>query len=299
MGSAFEFILIAEPGQGEDLLNSSILEVKRLEELLTEFKESSQTSMVNQAAGIELIRVDEEVYQLIKRCKEISRLTQGSFDITAAAFRGLYHFKQDDFEFPTLDSIKERRNRVGYEKISLYPDNHVMLNEKGMRIGFGGIGKGYAADRVKKILLENGVENGVINASGDLTAWGKRLDGKSWQIAIADPDNKKNILAWVPIVNSTVATSGDYEHFFVHNGVRYSHTIDPKSGLPVKGVKSVTIVSPSAELSDALATAVFVMGPDTGIHLVNQLPQTHAIVIDDKNKVFTSKKLNLNLLSKD
>lgn len=297
MGSAFEFVLVAEPERGELLLDKCVEEVKRLEQLLTEFSATSNTGRINAEAGVQPVLVEEEVYQLIKRCKEISRLTQGSFDITAAAYRGLYQFKREDFKFPDEELIKERLKLVGFEQIELKADNRVCLPEKGMRIGFGGIGKGYAADRVKALMLEEGVEHGVINASGDLTAWGHRLDGQPWRIAIASPNNKNIVIAWLPIHHATVATSGDYEQYFDYNGVRYSHTIDPKSGRPVSGMKSVTLVSPSAELSDALATAVFIMGPDIGIHFVNQLPNTHALLIDENNKIFTSKKLNLNLVA--
>lgn len=297
MGSAFEFIVVAEEGSGETLLDHCVNEVKRIEFILTEFSETSQTALINKSAGLSPATVDDEVYQLIKRCKDISKLTQGSFDITAGVFRGLYKFNQENFEFPSPEEIKEKKKYVGYEKISLLPQHKVFLTQKGMRIGFGGIGKGYAADRVRMMLLKEGVQHAVINASGDLTAWGERLDGEPWKVAIANPDDKQKIIAWLPVHNASVATSGDYEQFFIHNGVRYSHTIDPKTGRPVRGIKSVTLVSPSAELSDALATAVSTMGIEVGLHFVNQLPQTHTLIIDENNKVFNSKKLNLNLVS--
>jgi thiamine biosynthesis lipoprotein len=162
-----------------------------------------------------------------------------------------------------------------------------------MHIGFGAIGKGYAADRVKKLFCEKGVQSGVINASGDLTAWGMRADGQPWKTGIADPDDLSRIVLWLPVNGLSVATSGNYIQYFDHEGTRYSHNINPLTGYPVKGIKSVTIISPGAELSDALATAVTVMGVQEGIQFINQLPETHCIIIDDHNKVYQSKNLQL------
>lgn len=294
MGSAFEFVLIAQEEEGENLLDECIAEVKRIEVLLTEFSETSQTAQINQAAGKRFVEVDAETFQIIQRSLGISKLTQGAFDITAGVLKKLYNFKGDSFSLPDKKLIQQTLNKVGYQKIRLSDDNQVKLLNAGMHIGFGAIGKGYAADKVKVLLLEKGIESGVINASGDLTAWGTRLDGTLWKVAIADPNDKEKVMAWIPIKDASVATSGDYEQYFEHQGKRYSHTIDPKTGLPVSGIKSVTIVSPSAELSDALATAVFTMGVEVGLHFVKQLPHTHALIVDENNKVFTSKHIKVN-----
>ncbi|HOX81408.1 MAG TPA: FAD:protein FMN transferase [Chryseolinea sp.] len=294
MGSSFEFIIVEEPEAGYALIETAIEEVKRIETLLTEFSSTSQISQINQAAGMDSVSVDEEVYAIIKRCNEISNLTQGAFDITAVALRKLYNFKGQHFVWPDEDQIKNALNSVGHHLIDLSKSNAVFLKKSGMHIAFGAIGKGYAADCVKKILKERGVENAVINASGDLTAWGNRLDGSRWKIGIADPDKPSNILAWLPIQNSSVATSGDYEQFVERNGIRYSHTIDPKTGHPVKGIKSVTIFGPSAELCDALATAVTIMGVTVGLYFLDQLPNIQGIIINDRNKIFTSRYLNWN-----
>jgi len=297
MGSAFEFIIIAQPDLGEKLLDECVAEVKRIEALLTEFSDSSQTSKINNASGKEAVEVDEETFQIIKRSIDISKLTQGAFDITSGVLKKLYNFKRVDFEIPDDSVIGAALAKAGYQKIELLGKNKVKLSVEGMRIGFGAIGKGYAADKVKALLLDRGIESGVVNASGDLTAWGKRLDGSPWRVGIADPNDKSKIISWIPIDSASVATSGDYEQYFICDGIRYSHTIDPKTGKPLRGVKSVTLVSPSAELSDALATAVYTMGPEVGIHFVNQLPQTHALIVNEDNRVFTSKNINLNLVA--
>jgi thiamine biosynthesis lipoprotein len=234
------------------------------------------------------------VYDLIARCKQIAALTQGAFDITAGILKRLYNFKGGDFTFPDDQVIAEALRKVGSQKILTQSPDKILLSTAGMRISFAAVGKGYAADKVKALMISQGIQGGVINASGDLTVWGTRADGSPWKVGIADPSDPSKMILWIPIENASVATSGDYEQFFERNGTRYAHTIDPKTGRPVTGIKSVTIISPSAELSDALATAVFVMGVDVGINFVNQLPKVHAIVIDHQNKLFTSKHLNLN-----
>jgi thiamine biosynthesis lipoprotein len=292
MGSDFEFIIVAN--EVNSLLDECIGEVKRIEVLLTEFAEASQTSLINKGAGSHPVKVDIEVYDIIKRSVHISSLTQGAFDISAGALKKLYNFKGKEFEWPSQQRVAEKLRACGFEKIKLLDDHQVFLELKGMHIAFGAIGKGYAADRVKQLLLSRGIKSGVVNASGDLTAWGTRADGSLWKVGVSNPNDPSNIIAWLPVENASVATSGDYEQFVFHNNIRYSHNIDPKTGYPVKGIKSVTIVSPSAELSDALATAVFVMGPEVGIDFINQLRGIHALIVDESNSIFTSHHLRLN-----
>lgn len=295
MGSAFEFVITDDHGEGEELLDAAVEEVRRIEFLLTEFSETSQTSRINRSSGIKPVEVDPEVYNIIKRSREISSLTQGAFDITAGLLKKLYNFKGEQFSLPDEHKLSDTLSRVGYKHISLLDQHRVYLEKPGMHIGFGAIGKGYAADKVKQLLLKRNITSGVINASGDLTAWGTRPDGKPWKVGIANPDDCDKAIGWIPVQNASVATSGDYEQYFEIDGVRYSHTIDPKTGKPVKGIKSVTVVSPSAELSDALATAVTIMGVEVGMHLVEQLPNTHCLIITGKNKIFTSKHLEINM----
>ena len=294
MGSGFELKIVCESWtKAEPLLELGINEIKRIEDLISEFKEDALTSVINKNAGIQPVQVNREVFDLIERSLNLSALTQGAFDITAGLLKKLYRFKNQKFSFPKKEIIQNALTKVGWKKIEMDSSNlSVFLTKKDMHISFAAIGKGYAADRVKKIWLENGVTSGVINASGDLAAFGNRADGTPWKVGIAHPDKKNEMLFYVPLKNAAVATSGDYEQFFIHDGTRYSHNINPVTGLPLKGIKSVSIFSPGAELSDALATAVYVMGIDTGLHFVNQLPNTHGIIVDDKNQVCFSKKLD-------
>lgn len=292
MGSVFEFIVISE--LAEVIVNEGIEEVKRIEYLLTEFSDTSQTSLINKASGLGSVNVDTEVFEIIKRCCHLSRVTQGAFDITSGVLKKLYNFKDHQPRIPTADQIKTAMCKVGYEKVMLANENSVSLSEPGMHIGFGAIGKGYAADKVKELFVKKGVQSGVISASGDLTAWGCREDGSPWKIGIANPDDRTKAIGWFMVDSVSVATSGNYEQYFELNGERYSHNIDPKTGMPVRGIKSVTVVSPKAELSDALATAVTVMGVDVGLHFIEQLPDTHCLIIDENNKLFSSRHLKIN-----
>jgi thiamine biosynthesis lipoprotein len=162
-----------------------------------------------------------------------------------------------------------------------------------MKIGFGAIGKGYAADRAKALLMEKGVIAGIINASGDMNTWGKQPNGKEWTIAITNPFNKNKVFALLPINEGAVVTSGNYEKFVTFNGVRYTHIINPKTGYPATGIISATVFAPKAELADALATSVFVMGKEVGLNRINQLPKVECIMIDDQGNIFTSENIKL------
>ncbi len=294
MGSAFEIIVVEnDTSIAKKLLEEAVEEIKRIEFLLTEYSETSVTHSINIKAGIHPVQVPEEVYQLLKRTQNISAITQGAFDITVSPLKKLYNFKHADFIFPDKNKITETLKIVGYNHLKLLPDNYVYLAKKGMRISFAAIGKGYAADCVKKIWQLKNVSAGAINASGDLCVFGNRADGSKWKIGIPNPDNTCEMLLSIPLKNGAVATSGDYEQYFMKDGIRFSHTIHSKTGLPLKGIKSVSIFHSSAELCDALATAAYVMGIEAGSYFINQLLNTHAVFINSENKVFLSDNIQL------
>lgn len=294
MGSAFEIIVI-EDNQilAEKLLKEAVEEIKRIENELTEFDENSFTSLININAGFQPVKVTEEVYQLLKRCQNISHITQGAFDITVSPLKKLYNFKNGDFTFPEKNKIQNVLKLTGFEHLKLLPENTVYLTKKGMRISFAAIGKGYAADCVKKKWKQQLIKGGAVNASGDLCVFGNQEDGNPWKIGIQHPDDKNKMLFSIPLREGAIATSGDYEQYFIKDGIRFSHTIHPKTGLPIKGIKSVSILHSSAELCDALATAVYVMGAEVGLHFINQLPNTHAVIINSENKVFLSDNIEV------
>jgi thiamine biosynthesis lipoprotein len=163
-----------------------------------------------------------------------------------------------------------------------------------MEIGFGALGKGYAADKVKAMMIAKGVKAGIVNASGDLTTWGKQPDSKDWMVGITNPLNKDKVFSWFPVVDAAVATSGNYEKFVEFDGKKYAHIIDPRTGYPASGLVSVTIFSDSGELCDALATSVFIMGTETGLNLINQLKGVECVIVDENNKVHTPNNIQLN-----
>lgn len=296
MGNNFTITVVTQNEKtGNENINLAIEEIRRIEKLLTTYKNDSQTNLINENAGIKPVKVDLEVFNLIERCIGISRITQGAFDISYGSIdKSLWNFDKTMTELPDAETSLKMVHLIDYRNIILDPENTtVFLKEKGMRIGFGGIGKGYAAEMAKQILLNHNVESGIINASGDLSAWGLQPDGRKWTIGVADPDAPNAAFSYMEISNKAVATSGNYEKFVTINGKKYSHTIDPKTGLPITGIKSVTIISGNAEFADAMATPIAVMGIKAGLFLIDQIPDLYCIIIDDNNKIYTSKNINL------
>lgn len=296
MGNNFTITVVNDNETRANIhIDTAVAEIQRIEKLLTTYSTDSQTSLINQFAGIEPVTVDREVFELIKRSIAISNITQGAFDITYGSIdKSLWNFDTKMTRLPDRETAFKMVHLINYKNIVLDDENcTVFLKEKGMRIGFGGIGKGYAAEMAKKKLMQDNVDSGIINASGDLSAWGMQPDGRPWRIGISNPDKPQDVFSYIDISGKAVATSGNYEKYAIIDGKKYSHTIDPKTGLPVSGVKSVTIISSNAEFSDAMATPVSVMGIKAGLFLIDQIPDLYAVIIDDNNKVYTSKNINL------
>lgn len=296
MGNRFEFSAVAEDEEvAMQQINAGIEEVRRIEKLLTTFDESSQTNRINANAGIKAIEVDKEVLELIDRSLKISTLTEGAFDLSYGSLdKRFWNFDKTMTSLPDPTSAQEMVKLINYKNIVLDKEkNTVLLKEKGMRIGFGGIGKGYAADKAKASMQGVGVKSGIVNAAGDLTVWGTQPTGIPWTIGIADPERKDAPFASLQLTNTSVATSGNYEKFVIIDGVKYSHTIDPKTGYPVRGIKSTTVICPSAEIADAMATPITVMGIPAGLSLINQIKKIACIIIDDHDNIYTSKNINL------
>ena len=296
MGNRFEISVVTHNKLRAKLcIQAAVDEIRRIEKLLTTFNESSQTNLVNRNAGLMPVKVDKELFDLIKRSKKISELTQGAFDITYGSIdKRFWNFDQTMTSLPDALSAKKLVRLINYKNVVLDQNNMtVFLKEKGMRIGFGGIGKGYAAEKAKYLLQQMGIENGIVNAAGDLTAWGYQPNGKPWTIGIADPNVTRNAFSYLELTNTSIATSGNYEKYVMIDGKKYSHTIDPKSGYPVSGIKSVTIISPNAEIADAMATPVMIMGIGAGLDMINQLNGIECIIIDDADTIHTSSNVHL------
>ncbi|MFT6370399.1 MAG: thiamine biosynthesis lipoprotein [Maribacter sp.] len=298
MGSTFEVTLVAkDAASGDKYIAIAVAEISRIEKLISSWNPNSQTSEINEAAGEKPVRVSQELFDLIDRCLKISRLTDGAFDISYASMDRIWKFDNSMKKMPSEKAIQESVSSVGYQHIILNKkDTSVFLKRSNMKIGFGAVGKGYAADRAKALLVQKGVSSGIINASGDMNTWGKQPDGSEWKVALTNPMDKNKGFALLPVVDKAVVTSGNYEKYVVFNGKKYSHIIDPRTGYPSSGILSVTIFAQKAELADALATSVFVMGKETGLDRINQLPNVECIIIDEDGTVFQSKNIKINTL---
>lgn len=296
MGNRFEISVVTDTEEeAMTHIDNAVEEIRRIEKLLTTFNDNSQTNLINKYAGERPVKVDREVFDIISRSKRISEITQGAFDISYGSVdKRLWNFDKEMTSLPDPAVAAKMVRLINYRNIIL--DDRkctVFLKEKGMRIGFGGIGKGYAAEKAKQLLQQRGVQSGVVNAAGDLTAWGLQPGGKEWTIGIADPDAARHPFSYLNITDMAVATSGNYEKFVMIDGKKYSHTIDPKTGLPVQGIKSVSIISPNAEIADAMATPVMIMGIEVGLDMVNQVKGLACIIIDENDTIYTSKNINL------
>lgn len=295
MGNHFEITVVDEDAaHAAAMIELAVDEIRRIERLLTTFSTTSETYQINEAAGIEPVVVSEETFRLIQRSKRISEITQGAFDITYGSIdKRLWNFDTTMKSLPDSATAKKMVRLVNYRNIILDETSYsVFLKEQGMRIGFGGIGKGYAAEKAKALLKQHGVQSGIVNASGDLTTWGCQPSGEPWTIGIVNPNLKGQIFSYMNITDMALATSGNYEKYVMIDGVRYSHTINPRTGMPIRGIKSVTIITPNAELADAMATPVSIMGIQAGLDMINQIRNIEAIVIDDHDRIFTSSNLH-------
>ena len=295
MGSRFDITVVAKDQvEADAYIDLAVNEIIRIEQLISSWDSNSQTSEINRNAGLRPVKVDVELFDLIQRAIGISKLTDGAFDVSYASMDKIWKFDGSMTVMPSADIIKASVEKVGYQNIVLDKENStVFLKLKGMKIGFGAIGKGYAADKAKDLLISKGVVSGIINASGDMNTWGKQPDGSEWKVAITNPMDKNKVFALLPITNGAVVTSGNYEKYVTFNDVRYTHIIDPRSGYPATGIISVTVFAPKAELADALATSVFVMGKEVGLNRINQLPKVECIIIDDKGNIITSKNIEI------
>lgn len=295
MGNAFEITVVSDDAEAALLhTDAAIQEIRRIEKLLTTFNEESETNRINRNAGLYPVKTDPEVFDLIERSLRISSVTDGYFDISYGGIdKSFWNFDRGMKQLPDPEMIKGHLKLINYKNILLdRNDETVFLKEKGMRIGFGGIGKGYAAEMAKRLLQKRGVSSGIVNASGDLTTWGNQANGKPWTVGIADPENAAQPFSYMNITDMAVATSGTYEKFVIINGKKYSHTINPKTGMPVSGVKSVTMFCPNAEIADAMATPVSIMGIESALDMVNQINHLECIIIDDQDRIYSSQNIN-------
>lgn len=296
MGIIFEISVVADNEiWANERIDNAFVEIARIEKLLANNNQQSQATLINNYAGVAPVKVNQEVYNLIDRSLKISELTHGAFDITCGSVdRQLWEFTSSMTVLPDAQTAKHAVRLVNYRNVILNPQNTtVFLKEKGMKIDFSGIGKGYVTDRVKYLLQIQGVSSGVVNATDNLITWGSQPNGDPWTVSAAAPMQNISPIANLNISNMAVVTSGINDAYAIINGKKYTQTIDPKTGLPVSGINSVSILSPSAELADAMGKPVMVMGVKVGLNLINRLNQVACIITNHRKKIYTSKNFVL------
>ena len=268
-------------------------EFDRLEALLSIWKPGSDVVRINEAAGRTAVAVSRDTIVVLEAAAQASEWTGGKFDITFGALADIWKFDHDqDDTVPDRRAIEARLPLVDYRFVHVdRAAGTAFISKAGTRIHLGGIGKGYAVDRAAVILRARGLSDFLIQSGGDLYVAGLN-DGAPWKLGIADPRGTGGqTFATLELSNGTLSTSGDYERFFIENGIRYHHLLDPDRGTPAAGSRSVTIVADSAMLADVLSTGVFIMGPEAGMALVERLPQVEGVIVSSSNQVLVSSGL--------
>lgn len=295
MGARFDISIVAKDSlTAERNIDTVIAEITRIENLISDWIPASQVSQVNQHAGIAPVQVDREVFELTERAIGLSELTGGAFDVSFASMDRIWKFDGSMTEMPSAAAIKNSVSRVGYSNIILDKEKStIFLKLPGMKIGFGALGEGYAADQCKALMLKKGIPAGIVNGSGDMNTWGTQPDGKTWNVGITNPFDDHELVAIVPLKQGAVVTSGSYEKFVEFNGKRYAHIINPHTGYPATGLCSVTVFGPSAEMANGFSTSIMVLGKEAGLKLIKEYPEMSCILITDDGHFFSSDNLNL------
>ena len=294
MGSSLQVTLWTANDPGATAaIDAVFAEFDRLDHLMSVWKEGSDVRRLNAAAGREPVRVSPETLEVLTVARQVSEWTEGKFDVTFGALAGLWKFDQDqDDSIPPRSAVAARLPAVDYTALDIdAARGTAFLRRPGMRAHLGGIGKGYAIDRAAAILRARGFNDFMIQSGGDLYVSGRRGD-RPWRLGIRDPRGPADkSFAAIDLTNKTFSTSGDYERFFVRDGRRYHHILDPDLGEPARGSRSVTIVADKAVLADGLSTGVFVLGPEKGMALIERLPDVEGVIVSAENRVLVSSGL--------
>jgi thiamine biosynthesis lipoprotein len=291
MGTIIEIILTGDDEEGANKAAlQAFQEIKRIQTLMSSWMDSSDVTRINRSAGKEWVKVSPETMEVIKKAKEISELSEGGFDITVAPLVDLWRKAREKKTPPSMEDVKGKLDLVNFEKLRIDPKGKIFLEKEGMAIDLGGIAKGYAVDRAFNILRSLGYKNLIVNAGGDLRVGGTR-NNQPWSIGIQNPREPESILTKIPLSDVAVATSGDYQKFFIYQGKRYHHICNPKTGFPADGCQSVTIITKDCMAADGLATAIFVLGPEKGYALCQKLDGVHCLIVDKEGKMIRSPNL--------
>lgn len=279
------------------ILDEAVNRLKEIEEIMSATIDTSDISLINKNSGIKPVKVHDDVYYVIQQAKYFARITKGAYEPTIGPLVDLWNItgtdKDERHSIPTEEEIKKRMALVDYNDLELMDNNHVYLKREGMKLDLGGIVKGYAADEVKRIFIENGIESAIIDLGGNVYALGKKENGEAWRIGIQDPfEVTGSYLGILSVEDKSIVTSGDYERFFIYEGQKYHHIIDSKTGYPSENeVAGVSIISDKSIDGDALSTALFILGVDEGTELINEQENIEAIFITKQEEVIVDENI--------
>jgi len=289
MGTLVEITVIARNDQASaDALSGAFEVMRRIERLMSRRIEGSDVWRVNRAAGRKAVKISGDVLCVMEKALQVSDLSGGAFDPTVGSLVSLWDRCWKGDRVPSRGEVASALARVGYRDLQIDEDKGALfLRREGMELALGGIAKGYAVDRAFRFLKDLGFKALIVDAGGDLRTGGTKF-GAPWVVGIQDPRDESRLMATVEVKEAAVATSGDYERYFIKDGVRYHHILDPVTGFPARRSRSVTVFSDRLVWADALATAVFVLGPERGMALVESLPGTEALIVDGEGRVSIS-----------
>lgn len=300
MGTTVSIATFTTEAMSEDVirpkLQKALDEIRRLQALMTTWSEDSEISKINAAAGKEAVKVGPETFEVIQKSLWIGKESGGVFDITFEAMKGLWKFDEGaEDRIPSKEAIDKARALIDYRQIKTDEKARtVKLDKPGMRMNLGGIAKGYAIDAASRVLKREGIEGFFAQAGGDLYVAGIKPDGSKFKVGIRDPRGKNawDYFALLEVEDHAFSTAGDYERTFVKDGKRYHHIIDPRTGYPATASRSVTVWAKDAFTADAIDDAIFILGPEKGLALVESIPDAGCVIVDAKNKVWVSKRLD-------
>ncbi|NWF97387.1 MAG: FAD:protein FMN transferase [Nitrospirae bacterium] len=279
--------------KAEKAIKAAFDEINKIQKLTDFYSGKSEISLINKNAGVSPVKVSGTVIEILEKALDVSEKTKGSFDITIGAISSLYDFSKNIK--PSNKEILKRLKYVNYKNIIIDRKNQtVFLKKKGMLIDTGGITKGYASDKAAEVLKINGIKSGIIAVGGEIHAFGTNPDNKLWKIGIKDPDpnsEENDIIAAIELSDSSISTSGDYQRFFILDGKKYHHILDPKTGMPADLCRSVTVIGKENSMTDALATGIFVLGPEEGIKILKE-NGLNGVIIDKKNNLIITPELD-------
>lgn len=285
---AYIELWIEDSVKAKQLINQVQAEFERINQLMSPYIESSELSLLNRLAAQQSVTVSPEMYQLLQQAKHISLLSNGAFDITFASVGFYYDYRAR--KRPDAALLQQARQLVNYQSIALLQDHQVRYSQPGVKIDLGGIAKGYAVERGITLLAANGIAHAQLSAGGDSRLLGDK-GGKPWLVAIKHPRQEHKYAAQIPLQDTAISTSGDYERYFIEDGVRYHHIIDPKTGHSALGMLSVSVIGADTTKTDALSTTLFVLGLQQGMELIERIEGYEAVFIDANHKMHFSSGL--------